>query len=521
MNRALKFRKRLAWTELAVFTILLLAFYFAFRNAKQTENETHWVAHTQQVLIVINRVRLERSRLQNEFWSFRSTHDPRLSPQFENDLTSLNDDLQNLKTLTADTPAQQKILSEIIPILNSQCESLKKAMSELKKQPLPPAQLASVPTDLLSPIYPSENLRLLFDSFQDNEKKLFTIRLAKLKSDFRITQYVLIAAGILSFGILLVGGYLIQKEIILRAKVESGLRDARTLLGGKYEETRVELEHVLEDMHTEIRARQLAEDETARLNDQLEARVEQRTAELNETNRELEAFTYSVSHDLRAPLRHMSGFSRILQQEYGPHLPDEAQHYINRIRDAAAHMSMLVEDLLRLSHIGRQVPKRKQVSLSSILDEAKNEVLPGGMPEAIEWKIGKLPTVEVDHLLLRQVFVNLLSNAVKFTRNQTTPRIEIGCLQEAHTLTIHIKDNGAGFDPKFADKLFGVFQRLHRQDEFEGTGIGLATVQRIVHKHGGRIWAESQPGQGATFYFTLPTNLSNELPETEAIGAAS
>jgi light-regulated signal transduction histidine kinase (bacteriophytochrome) len=185
------------------------------------------------------------------------------------------------------------------------------------------------------------------------------------------------------------------------------------------------------------------------------------------------------------------------------------------------HMSELVEDLLALSRIGRQAPQCRMVCANELLEEAKAEVLPEAGNRTIHWEVAALPEVEADPVLLRQVFANLLSNAIKFTRQAPRPVIEVGSREEEGRIVIFVRDNGAGFDPRFADKLFGVFQRLHRQDEFEGTGIGLATVQRIVHKHGGRVWAESQVNQGATFYFSLPMKAKSRHQLPELIGASA
>ena len=270
------------------------------------------------------------------------------------------------------------------------------------------------------------------------------------------------------------------------------MRRAQEMLGVKFEGQRAELGHVLEDLHAQIRARSKAEEEVRELNTHLGRRVKQRTAELEEMNRELEAFSYSVSHDLRAPLRHLDGFSRILQQTYGPQLPEGAQHYLERIRGAAKHMSELVEDLLQLARVGRQAMRREMQPLRTLVEEARREVEPECVDRDVRWEIGSLPELEVDPGLFRLVFTNLFSNAVKFTRDRQVATIEVGSFDGNGMSVIFVRDNGAGFDPHHADKLFGVFQRLHRQDEFEGTGIGLATVHRIVQKHGGRVWAESE-----------------------------
>jgi light-regulated signal transduction histidine kinase (bacteriophytochrome) len=333
------------------------------------------------------------------------------------------------------------------------------------------------------------------------------------------TRLVLLIVCVLTVMILSVAVYLVQREILLRAKVEAGLRRAQEMLGVEFEGQRAELGHVLEDLHAQIRARAKAETEVRELNEDLGRRVKQRTAELEEMNRELEAFSYSVSHDLRAPLRHLDGFSRILQQTYGHQLPEGAQHYLERICGAAKHMSELVEDLLQLARVGRQATRRELQPLRALVDEARKEVEPECVDRDIRWEISSLPELEVDPGLLRLVFTNLFSNAVKFTRDRQVATIEVGSFDGNGMTVIFVRDNGAGFDPRHADKLFGVFQRLHRQDEFEGTGIGLATVHRIVQKHGGRVWAESELNKGASFYFSVPTSSAAAIDVNEPMGA--
>jgi PAS domain S-box-containing protein len=247
-----------------------------------------------------------------------------------------------------------------------------------------------------------------------------------------------------------------------------------------------------------------AEEEVRGLNADLEQRVTRRTAELAASNKELEAFTYSVSHDLRAPLRHLAAYTEILEEELGPIANPSAQQYLQRVRKAVETMGRLVDDLLNLARVSRADMVVQNIDLNAIL----NEVVAGLQPELagreVEFKLGNLPRAECDPGQIRQVLTNLLSNAIKYTRPRPRALIEVGTTRTpAGELAVFVRDNGVGFNMKYVHKLFGVFQRLHRTEEFEGTGIGLATVQRIIQKHGGRIWADAEVDKGATFYFTL------------------
>lgn len=263
---------------------------------------------------------------------------------------------------------------------------------------------------------------------------------------------------------------------------------------------RLRAERLLEE---QIAERKRAEDEVRRMNLELEHRVEARTAELSAANQELEAFTYTVAHDLRAPLRHIDAFGRLLEEEYSAQLPPEAQRFIATIRGGSRHMSQLVDDLLNLARVGRQELKRQPTSLRPLLDEVIAELKRETEDRTIEWRLLPLPTVDCDPGLMRQVLTNLISNAIKYTRPRSPAVIEVGSLQVQGSAVIYVRDNGVGFNMKYADKLFGVFQRLHRHEDFEGTGVGLATVQRILRKHGGCAWAEAAVDKGSVFYFTV------------------
>lgn len=239
-------------------------------------------------------------------------------------------------------------------------------------------------------------------------------------------------------------------------------------------------------------------------NEELLKRVQERTHELEAANKELEAFSYSVSHDLRAPLRAVRGYCEILAEDYGAAMPEEGRRLVQKALAGADRMGLLIDDLLMLSRYGRQPIVRRTVDIEALARHVVDQLAAKEKEHRVHVGIGALPSCSGDASLLEQVFMNLLSNAFKFTRRRADARIEIGAKEHGDDEPIYfVRDNGAGFDMKYADKLFGAFQRLHSAEEFEGTGIGLSIVQRIVHRHGGRIWAESGPDEGATFYFTV------------------
>jgi len=237
--------------------------------------------------------------------------------------------------------------------------------------------------------------------------------------------------------------------------------------------------------------------------EEMEIRVRERTAELEAANRELESFSYSVSHDLRAPLRAIDGFGRILEEDYAAKLDTEGLRLLAVIRESSRRMGALIESLLELSKLGRKTLDRSAVDMAALAREAWAEL---GASTAAQLTIGALPSANGDPALLRQVWINLLSNALKYSGRQPSSRIEVAGERSGADLVYRVSDNGAGFDMRYYDKLFRVFQRLHRENEFPGTGVGLAIVQRIITRHGGRVWAEAEVGKGAKFSFTLPAS---------------
>jgi K+-sensing histidine kinase KdpD len=269
----------------------------------------------------------------------------------------------------------------------------------------------------------------------------------------------------------------------VRRRTEDNLRQAR------------------DNLQVEVEQRRQREEEIRKLNHELGNRA----AELEATNKELESFAYSVSHDLRAPLRHMVGYSELLQRQASSLLDERSQRFIRTIIDSAKKMGNLIDDLLAFSRIGRAETRNTEVDLEQLVKEAVAEIGQDAKSRDIAWKIGALPACYGDRSMLRLVVVNLVSNAVKFTRMRRPAEIEIGCVdRNKEEIEVFVTDNGAGFDMQYVNKLFGVFQRLHLPEQFEGTGIGLATVQRIIHRHGGKVRGEGVVDQGATFYFSLP-----------------
>jgi len=304
-------------------------------------------------------------------------------------------------------------------------------------------------------------------------------------------------------GTAIVGAGNLDFRLDVTASDEIGdLSRAFDMMTGRLKETIAERKRAEEALRE-------SEQSLATTNRSLETRIRQRTVELEDANNELEAFSYSVSHDLRAPLRHIDGFAELMTEECGSRLNVDGRRYLGIISESVKQMGKLIDDLLAFSRMGRVEMRQTRVSMAALVKQVVQELAGDIDGRKIEWEVHSLPDVRGDSSMLKQVWMNLLSNSIKYTRPRDLAKIDIGCSKKGGELEFYVRDNGAGFEMKYADKLFGVFQRLHRAEEFEGTGVGLANVSRIVARHGGRTWAQAKVDEGATFYFTFPDSERN------------
>ena len=354
--------------------------------------------------------------------------------------------------------------------------------------------------------YPPSNLRVIVDNSIDD---LFHLARIRLYQNLGWLAFSLLIAAALCGR---VGGYFITRHVerILKTTDRLSLGDltARTGVGNEAGEL-ADLARAVDGMaaRLQLRNRELEESRGG-----LEKQVEARTRELAESNRQLEAFSFSISHDLRAPLRAIDGFSQILLNEHASSLLPEGRRVLELVVKNSKHMAQLIEDLLAFSRLGRQEVVGSELNMNEMAREVYQDLTTPPGPRVIDFTVAPLPNAIGDHSMVRQVWVNLIENAIKFTSRTIPATIEIGAIKGELETTYFVKDNGAGFDPRFAGKLFQVFQRLHGSSQFSGTGVGLAIVHRIIQKHGGRVWAESQPNQGAQFFFTLPSVPARKAP---------
>jgi signal transduction histidine kinase len=443
-----------ACATLILLCIGALSYWSEVRNDRDRE----WVTHTFHVVEKLQALRIDITQCETGQRGYMLTGQDRYQDLYRVGVNQVRQDMKELPDLTKDNPSEQRAIEELNPLIAARLAELDDGILVRKQGGL----LAGV--EAVTRANNGEKrmgqIAAQIGEMRDNEAALLRRRLETAAASTRTIKIIIAVGNSLAILILVVKFLVIQREIARRNLAEASLKLANK-------------------------------------------RLERQTAELSETNTELQSFAYSVAHDLRAPLRHISAFSAVIQEDYGARLDAEGIRLLGKIAEGAQKMGRLVDDLLGLSKIGRQELSLQDTSLDSLLRQAIEEVAPEWAGRKLEWQIGELRSAQCDPGLMKQVFVNLLSNSVKYTRTRERAVIQVGQIMQNEEPVIVIRDNGVGFDMQYADKLFGVFQRLHKARDFEGTGVGLATVQRIIHKHGGRIWVEAELDRGAAFFFTL------------------
>jgi signal transduction histidine kinase len=442
--------------------ILIAASVLSYRSTQRFLSNDDLVAHTYQVIDASRSVLSNVKDAETGQRGYLLTGDPKYLEPFTNGTQAVDANIKTLKDLTRDNRDRQEQVEQLSVLVASKDAELSRTI-ELR-------QTGHV-ADALSLVRSGQGkatmdqIRSIVADMQGQERDLLFRRIKVAETNgLRTRLWLLLGFGI---AIILVG--------------------VASVFIAFYQKQRREAELVIRQLNTE-----------------LELRVQQRTALLEEANKELEAFSYSVSHDLRAPLRHINGFTELLEKKAADQLDDSSKRYITTIQGAAKHAGILVDDLLSFSRMGRSEMKSTSVNLDGIVAEVRHDFELDTDGREIEWQVAPLPPMPGDAAMLRLVFQNLIGNALKYTKPCKDVVIEIGVEKQERENVFYIRDNGVGFDMRYVDKLFGVFQRLHNKDDFEGTGIGLANVRRIIVRHGGRTWAEGEVGKGATFYFTLP-----------------
>lgn len=441
--------------SLAVALLLLcLISYITYRSITQFVDSSRLVNHTQIVIKQVNQLLLEIKDAEAGLRGYLMTGEKKFLKTYQDISLRLPSEIFLLNTLVADNPVQADAAFEFDGLLGQMMHQLR--LDLLKQQ----RQENGVSKEKVSVMSGSERLQLMAEIRQQadrmiSEEELLLYRRAGVVEANATTTKTWILLGNMFAAILLLFAFIvILYEIEQRKKIQRA--------------------------------------------------IEKSAAQLELTNKELESFSYSVSHDLRSPLRAIDGYSRIFEEDYQATLDDEGRRLLAVIRTSSKKMGILIDDLLAFSQMGRKRVEPTKVDMNGLLDEAWLEICQHAQKDGLLLQKEPLPMIWGDRALLRQVLVNLLSNAVKYSGNQAESKVEVAAVDKGHEIVYSVRDNGVGFDMRFYDKLFGVFQRLHTEQEFPGTGVGLAIAHRVVVRHGGRIWAESVLGKGTVFYFSLP-----------------
>jgi signal transduction histidine kinase len=442
----------------------------SFHSTLRDEEDRAWVTHTHLVIESLGEILIDITQAETSQRGYILTGDGDYLEPFENRVDKVQQDVKEFGSLTSDNPGQQEAIRQLEPVIAARVAGLMERMEIRSRSGLAAASEAVATGDNGEQLM--GEIRERIARMRTTEQQLLVQRLKMAADSTRKMKAIIVAGNVIAVVFFLLAGLAIHRETARRNLAEEDVKHTNELL-------------------------------------------KRQTVELSETNHELESFSYSVAHDLRAPLRQIGGYSKVLLQEHGPRLDEEARRYLEKVGDGARKMGRLVDDLLSLSRVGRQELALQFTALDSLLRQVVEELAPECSGREVEWRIGGLFSVECDPGLMKQVFVNLLSNAVKYTGKRERAVIEVGQARQNGQRVVFIRDNGAGFEMQYASKLFGVFQRLHKARDFEGTGVGLAIVQRIIRKHGGQIWAEAKLDEGAAFFFTLgsPENETRKKPE--------
>ena len=466
-----------------------------YRNTSEQAQEARWLSQTYDALAKIQELLLPLTDAETARRGFVMSGRDRYLTHYSNAVERANTVFSQLRSLTGDNPRQQQTCDALQPLFQQRFAVYSESIAlQLKPKTDAAAQLRLTEKgqELM------ENIRRLIAEMDADERGLLQQRRSGSESHLRRTQQIALAG-------FFAGSFMLSWVFVLLARENRRRRDAEEALRKANEALELRVQERTAELADALEAHRQAEQQIKKLNQELEKRVVERTAQLENANKELEAFSYSVSHDLRAPLRHIDGFTEMLRDDASAVLGERSRRYLETISTSAKRMGALLDDLLVFSRMGRAEMRQTRFAMDRLVKEVLKEMTVELQSRQIEWEIDPLPEVWGDRAMLKQVWVNLLSNAVKYTRPRERARIQIRCARTGEReLQFFVRDNGVGFDMQYSDRLFGVFQRLHHPEEFDGTGIGLANVRRIVHRHGGRTWAEAKVNEGATFYFTLP-----------------
>lgn len=469
--------RRASWYRLALVgavTVVLLNTWFAARALHVLIEAEYWQTHTLEVISqtesLVSQVRSAESAARG----YMLTGFAEFEQQYTKTVNQIHGSTAHLQRLTPDNTSQQVRIAELNRRIQASLGKLEAGMSVRRSQPqgaLNPELLSPVVSDSPSRM---DSVQATIRDIETEEQRLLGQRIAAANSAHRWVWFSFTLAFALDF-LLLIAAF----ELLVRAG-----RDREQIAAGAEKIT---------DLNAKLRE----------VNEDLELRVEQRTRELESSNKELEAFSYSVSHDLRAPLRTIDGFSLALQEDFSDNLDEKGRDYISRVRNGVQRMGTLIDSLLQLSRVARSDVQREQVDLSQLATLVFNETRTADPERTVNWDVQPGVMADADPRLIRIALENLIGNAWKFTAKTPNAVIAFGSSLRDGQTVYFIRDNGAGFDMQYVDRLFTAFQRLHGERDFKGSGIGLATVSRIIHRHHGSIWAEGSPEKGATFYFTL------------------